>query len=436
MASFGQDWFKDLACSVNCVGRVKQPLYGARQPDMLPPRLEAAEEQATAEEEAVGIPKAISSRLAVAEEFVKCTWNSFEFYLQDDQCSTEESASSSSFPHEGLSDDGSAPLTVKCSPRFSHAQEGQEIATVEERWLLHWKVLIERAMEMDCLALQKEAKAEMHSRKAGKQDTAVECEAPAQEESVQEPLVQQAESVQQPLVEPAPEEMQKSVSSPIATLDDFFKEDFFDENFSEEFWGPADFHSARGLENAALVSSLLRFRVVRHGDLAGASVLPWQRDISRELYWEMGMRDSKSRYVATWLNCHKVSLLMVSKVVDEEWLQRLTVEDALRNRLKLVLRPVRAKIPFPVRAAPDADTIGSYFGAKSSSLTLHHSSNGIHHLCVQVDLYSKWQLRLAMQKVGFREGNILELLVVDWPGQAVLSSCQLNVTQELLKLIA
>jgi len=202
-----------------------------------------------------------------------------------------------------------------------------------------------------------------------------------------------------------------------------------------DWWGPADSHSAHGLEHAMELSRLLAMRVVRHGILSGPRAPPWHADKSMDIYRDMGMRNSSAMYVASWINLEKASFLFVSQVLDEERLRLCTGEDALMNRLKLVLRPVRAALPFPAKAVPEAETVGAFFGLEGSSFVEHCSDDGIKYVCFQVALYSKWQLRLAMQTVGFREGNILDMLIVDWPGMAVLASCQLTVTRDLLHLL-
>jgi len=202
-----------------------------------------------------------------------------------------------------------------------------------------------------------------------------------------------------------------------------------------DWWGPADFCSARGLECAVQLSTLLETRVIRHGVLPGSWALPWHANQSMEIYRQMGMRNSASSYIAAWLSLDTASFLFVSQVLDKERLQLCTGRDALMSRLKLVLRPVRATLPFPAKAAPEADTIGAFFGLERSSCVQHCSNDGIHYTSIQVALYSKWQFRLAMKTFGFRKGNVLEILIVDWPGRAVLACSRISVTPDLLLLL-
>jgi hypothetical protein len=84
----------------------------------------------------------------------------------------------------------------------------------------------------------------------------------------------------------------------------------------------------------------------------------------------MGMRDTSRVYVAAWLNFNKVSMLAVSQVVHEDLLQECMTKDTLMNRLKFVLRPVHAHVPFPAKGAPEADTIGTFFRAGKFELRI------------------------------------------------------------------
>lgn len=90
---------------------------------------------------------------------------------------------------------------------------------------------------------------------------------------------------------------------------------------------------------------------------------------------------------------------------------------------------------FLQKNAPEADTVGTFFGLQNSSCEHRSSDDGIHYVCIQVDLYSKWSLRLGMQTVGFVEGNVLDMIIVDWPGRAVLASSQITVTSHLKQML-
>ena len=60
-------------------------------------------------------------------------------------------------------------------------------------------------------------------------------------------------------------------------------------------------------------------------------------------------------------------------------------------------------------------------------------AEGCDIIVVQIDLFCHMMLRFALKNVGFRPGNVVDAILVDWPGQAVLASMRLTVTDEFLK---
>jgi len=374
--TYGQAFFNELTCAVNCMGRVKQmPGFATRVTSYPEPRF-----QPPPQVKDNGLEKEIPIEDLFVVEFSESS------RLYDEQGITAEHGVA--LDYEGY---WTEALRPSISIQSSEVQEGTTNETVGTTVPL----------APECAAEPSPTKVE------------------AQEEQ------EEVETLEDEFME-CDDDCESDTDEWDRTL----------ESEEEDYWGPADIHSARGLENAVPVSSLLQFRVVRHGDFSGTSVRPWHAHESTELYRGMGMRRSSCSYVATWLNLHQVSLLWVSEVLDEARLQHCIGEEALMKRLKLILRPVQARLPFPAKGAPEADTIGAYFGLRSASCVEHNSIDGIRHLCVQVDIYSKFMLRHAMKQVGFREGNVLDMLVVDWPGRAVLASARLTVTEDLLRRLA
>jgi transposase InsO family protein len=152
---------------------------------------------------------------------------------------------------------------------------------------------------------------------------------------------------------------------------------------------------------------------------------------SHARYTNLGARDPEKTYVAWWLNRGDVSLVSVNEVVDRPALERCLDDDALGKRLKLLIRAVKCSLPFPSKGPKDADTVGYFFG-KGASLTRSQTADGVDVVTVQIDLFSVTILRWALQSVGFRKGNIVDAILVDWPGQAVLASYRLAVTDAFL----
>jgi hypothetical protein len=155
--------------------------------------------------------------------------------------------------------------------------------------------------------------------------------------------------------------------------------------------------------------------------------------MSHEHYRRLGAKEASSSYIAWWLNVGDSSLLSVSEVIDRPAWERCLAGDPLGTRMKLLIRAVKCTLPFPGKGPKDADTVGSFFG-KGASLTRTKTSEGADLTVLQIDLYYLMVLRFALQNVGFRQGNVVDIILVDWPGQAVVASCRIEVTDEFLKL--
>jgi transposase InsO family protein len=120
------------------------------------------------------------------------------------------------------------------------------------------------------------------------------------------------------------------------------------------------------------------------------------------------------------------------EVLDRPALERCLSDDALGKRLKLLIKAVKCNLPFPGKGPKEADTVGYFFG-KGASVSRSHTPDGVEVVTVQIDLFSVTILRWALQSVGFRQGNVIDAILVDWPGQAVVASFRLAVTDNFLK---
>jgi len=205
----------------------------------------------------------------------------------------------------------------------------------------------------------------------------------------------------------------------------------------DSWWSNARIPAVPGLEGCASTCQLLDMRVVPHGDYSGATAagcrhgpLPWAPGSSVDLYEEMGMRDVGKMYVVIWINIGSASVLSVSEVLDRDQFEACLVEDFLGRRLKFLLNTVATSLPFVCKEQWGLESVGSFFG-QGASISRSQTAAGIDHAVLQVDLYSKWRRRVAMQNIGFMLGNVFDIVLVDSPGQAVIMSCRLIVTPEL-----
>lgn len=200
------------------------------------------------------------------------------------------------------------------------------------------------------------------------------------------------------------------------------------------WWEEADFHILKGLEAAALGARIWDVEFVKHCALSKMSVPPWSPGQSLSLYEELSLTDPSKSYLVFWMNVGEVSIVFASLVEDHEWLESLAAEpDPFGRRLKLLLNPVKASLPMPAKGPKDADFVGNFFGAKNASHARVRATNGADLTIIQIDLFSKWMVRVAMNNVGFRLGNIFEVLLLDWPSRRLASSCRLMINEAFLQ---
>jgi len=204
---------------------------------------------------------------------------------------------------------------------------------------------------------------------------------------------------------------------------------------SSGWWSQADVAGVRGLEEASQLTTLLDARVVKSKNSSNAPA-PWEAGQSSELYTAMGMVDPSRCYLAIWLNLGTASLLCVQEFQDPEWMDTCMEDNFLSQRLKFISNPVRMRGAGPSKLPKDAETVGAFFGKRGTSSTRSVTGQGVPYVCIQVDVFSKWYVKIGFQQVALRAGNILELLLVDGQSSNVLAGSRINVTPEFLELIA
>jgi len=196
-----------------------------------------------------------------------------------------------------------------------------------------------------------------------------------------------------------------------------------------DWWTLANAASVQGCEVLARSGQLISAKVVQNSAMVEAGA-------AEALYESMGAQDHTCSYLAVWLKLNGASLVFVSRMPSGLAGSIAGQKDLIQQRLKLLLNPVQVQLPMPTKGPKDAETVGSFFGSSAASTSLTRGKSGADIACIHIDLYAKWVMRLALQQVGFRLGNTLELLLVDWPGQAVLASIRLQVTEDFLSLVA
>lgn len=205
------------------------------------------------------------------------------------------------------------------------------------------------------------------------------------------------------------------------------------------WWNEVDVGAVPGLEEAPELTTLLDARVIKTQRNGAKAPSPWLPGQSSELYTAMGMEDPSKCYVAVWLNLGGASLLFVLELkadCHDEWVKTCLDGDFLSKRLKFLSNPVKMRGAMPSTPPKDAEAVGTFFGKRSTSCTHDRTDAGVPYICIQLDVFSKWYVKVAFQQVALRLGNILELVLVDGPSTSVLAGCRLTVTTELLQLLA
>jgi len=207
--------------------------------------------------------------------------------------------------------------------------------------------------------------------------------------------------------------------------------------YKADWWQAADLATwACGTDALAAPAQLRCAQVVKHSAslISSDATAPWQPGRCEALHEELGAQQPGQGYLAVWLKLNAASLVLVS-AMPKSVATELGCRKGLAQDLKLILNPVQFPVPFPAKGPADADTIASFFGGKATHQSVSQTSDGAEVACVQIDLYSNWLLRMALKQVGFRLGNVLELILVDWRCRQVVSAVRLAVTQDFLQLV-
>lgn len=145
------------------------------------------------------------------------------------------------------------------------------------------------------------------------------------------------------------------------------------------------------------------------------------------------------KYVLLQMKLGKVSLLSLHTVVHEEAYEKLVgvgEKSLLNDALKLIVIPVNLSINVPVKGPKDADTIGSFFGARNVQFSRDKKVQGKYDIAMlSVDLYSVWSLRLLLPKVAFTAGRMVDFHIVSYRDNSSLASYRASMTEEVINQI-
>lgn len=208
----------------------------------------------------------------------------------------------------------------------------------------------------------------------------------------------------------------------------------------------ANVQSVKDLGNAVLISKLQSVHVV-HGTkspslspaastMEGGSsdAISAAEDHSRDFYTSTSFLSvvPSQNHVELWLTFQNASMVLHSEVMDTFKFEQCFQPDCMMKRLKIILNPINLSLP--VKSARNTRYAGVSFGKQNVTFQ-HSTSDDSQHVSMQINLASKWVVKIALQKV-LQIGNQMDFLLVDWPGQVVVSAVRITVTpalQELMK---
>lgn len=137
----------------------------------------------------------------------------------------------------------------------------------------------------------------------------------------------------------------------------------------------------------------------------------------------------RTDYVAVWLGMGPRWLVYLCEATGDALRDSLESGAALKQRVKLILRPIKVRLPFPSSPPKDAEFVGPYFGDGATMDEAMLSQSGSQIYGLRVNLYGNWLVKLGLQHIGLQSGNCLDLLVIDWPARLLLASIRLTITQ-------
>jgi hypothetical protein len=203
------------------------------------------------------------------------------------------------------------------------------------------------------------------------------------------------------------------------------------------WWSEANIEGVKGLQDAIHITRLREAFLMENSGAWSSNPDPFEQ--LAQMCEEVNLDASNKNFVNVRLHIGKKTLLLICEVLDMNRLEQCLEADPVGKRIKLVWNPVQIKLPFPATEPKNAQTIGANFG-KYASLSRKSTSAGGETVTIQVDLFSKWVLKTVLQRVGFRPGNVVEVMLVDWAGPCekpgVLAACKLSLKEEYVHLLS
>jgi len=145
------------------------------------------------------------------------------------------------------------------------------------------------------------------------------------------------------------------------------------------------------------------------------------------------------KYVLFQLKFGKACLVSLHRVVNADLYEKVLHAqggDLLQDSLKFIVTPVNLKLNVPVKGPKEADTIGSFFGAKNTHFSRPVTVEKNHDVAmISIDLYSVWSLKMLLPSVAFKVGRMVDFHLVSYRDNAVLASFRAAMTPEAIRVM-
>jgi len=223
----------------------------------------------------------------------------------------------------------------------------------------------------------------------------------------------------------------QSFSSPCnAVLDKLGPLPAFCKPSHADWWADIDVMSVKDLETGELISKLEEVQIVPCTQMRTA--FDNHQNIAFKPHISFGL-GAPACHLELWLTLQKVSIVLHSEVLNIQKLKQCLQSDCMMDRLKLVVNPVNVQLP--VKGARESRYVGISFGKRNVSCISSESGTQLDHVRFQINLAAKWCLRLAFQQLKCHLGSVVDILLIDWPGQTVVAATRLTVTPTFQELM-
>lgn len=183
----------------------------------------------------------------------------------------------------------------------------------------------------------------------------------------------------------------------------------------ESWWEPVPSNTTAVYEGFADSSRLCSSRVVELPSSSSSS-RRWLGTAQSHIYEGMGATDAAGRYIAVWLYWEGAALVTLSEVGPE--IGTHSPETGMSSRLQAIA-DMNIGLPSFLKSQ-EPQSLASYYGEQNVKFQCLNTANGAIVECLEIDLHSKWLLRMAAKSLPIRAGSTCDFLLLDSKDKHIL----------------